>query len=106
MGNADEDNFKFDMYIFMALQEKTESSVELVSNSRLSMNEFVSSPNNAEVIEKIIIPNMPNYLNKEGSYHPCMEELRENKYLVDFRRWIISRVLLSKKVKLMKYVLM
>lgn len=91
MGNADEDNFKFDIYIFMALQEKTENSVELVSNSRFGMNDFASYPDNAEVIEKIIIPNMPNYLNKEGPYHPCMEELRENKYLVDFRRWIISQ---------------
>ena len=68
MGNADEDNFKFDIYVFMALQEKTEHSVELVSNSRFGMNEFASSPDNAEVIEKIVIPNMPNYLNKEGPF--------------------------------------
>lgn len=89
-GNADEDNLKFDIYIFLALQERSEDDIELVSNSRFRSNEFASSDGEAGVIEKIIIPNMPNYLHKEGPYHPCIEELRENKYLVDFRKWIIS----------------
>lgn len=89
-GNADEENLKFDIYVFMALQERSVNSIELVSNSRFCMNEFLSSPSDAEVIEKIIIPDVPNYLNKEGPYHPCIEELRENKYLIDFRKWIIN----------------
>ena len=89
-GNADENNLKFDIYIFMALQEKSEDDIELVSNSRFRANEFTNSDGEAEAIEKIIIPDVPNYLNKEGPYHPCIEELRENKYLTDFRKWIVS----------------
>lgn len=51
-GNADEDNLKFDIYIFMALQERGEDDIELVSNSRFRSNEFASSDGEAGVIEK------------------------------------------------------
>lgn len=89
-GNPVQHNLMFDIYIFMALQEKCTDSIELVINSRFCMNEFAQNNNDAEVVEKIIIPDIPNYLNKEGPYHPCMEELRENKYISDFRKWIID----------------
>ncbi len=84
-----EDNFAFDIYILMSLQERCADSIELVSNSRYPINEFTNSFNEAKTVEKIVIPNIPNYLNKEGPYHPCMEELRENRYLIDFRKWIV-----------------
>lgn len=89
-GNPTEDNLVFDIYIYMALQERCADSIELVINSRFHMNEHVKFNKDAETIEKIVIPNIPNYLNKEGPYHPCMEYLRENKYITDFRKWIIE----------------
>lgn len=89
-GNGGKDNFLFDVYIFMALQEQSTDSIELVSNSRFRMVEYAKSNKDAEVAEKIVICDIPNYLNKQGPYHPCMEELRNNQYLADFRKWIIE----------------
>lgn len=89
-GNGGKSNFKFDLYIFMALQEQSADSIELVSNSRFRMVECAKSNKDAEVAEKIVISDIPNYLNKQGPYHPCMEDLRNNQYLADFRKWIIE----------------
>lgn len=89
-GNGGKDNFIFDIYVFMALQEQSTDSIELVSNSRFRMTECAKSNKDAEVTERIIIPNIPNYLSKQGPYHPCIEDLRNNNYLIDFRKWIIE----------------
>lgn len=89
-GSGSENNLKFDIYIFQALQEKATDSIELVSNSRFLMNGNTESNRDAEAAERIIVPNIPNYLNKQGPYDPCMEELRSNQYLIDFRKWIID----------------
>lgn len=89
-GNADDYNLLFDIYVLTSLQERNTDSIELVSNSIFRMNDAVISNKDAEIAEKLIIPNIPNYLSKEGPYHPCMDELRESKYLIDFRKWIIE----------------
>ena len=88
--NGGKDNFIFDLYVFIALQERCTENIELVSNSRFCMKEFTDYSDSAKVVEKLIISDIPNYLSKEGPYHSCFEELRENKYLVDFRKWIIE----------------
>ncbi|MCI8485110.1 MAG: hypothetical protein HFH41_12350 [Lachnospiraceae bacterium] len=87
-GNGGIDNLLFDLYVFMALKEQSTADIELIANSRFCMNEFVQSNYDLGVVEKIVIPDIPNYLSKEGPYHPCMEELRENTYLTDFRKWV------------------
>ena len=83
------ETFLFDLYVFQALQELYDPNIELVTNSQYA----IQSLNNGvktEFIDKIIIPGVPNYIGYSGPYHECMEELRENKYLKDFRRWIIE----------------
>lgn len=82
--------FIFDIYVFKALQERCTDAIELVSNSLYRLKECDNSNREAEAAERIIIPNIPNYLSSEGPYHECMEDIRENKYLKDFRKWIIE----------------
>lgn len=87
---SDEYMFLFDMYIFQALQELYYLDIELIANSKFRMG-ALSSNANAELVEKIIIPDIPNYIRADGPYHECMEELRYNKYIKDFRNWIIEQ---------------
>lgn len=44
----------------------------------------------AELIDRIIVSGILNYLSFSGPYHECMEELRQNKYMRAFRHWIID----------------
>lgn len=88
--NSNEDKFLFDMYIFQALQEQYDKDIELIANSRYDLKTFNSGAE-AEFIDRIIIPGIPNYIGVDGPYHECMEELRENVYIKDFRRWIIEK---------------
>lgn len=87
--SSNETQFLFDLYVFQALHEQYNQDIELITNSR-----FISKKGNggaeSEFIDKIIIPGIPNYIGIDGPYHECMEELRENKYIRDFRRWVIE----------------
>lgn len=88
--NSNKDKFLFDMYVFQALQQQYSEDIELIANSRYDLKTFNSGAK-TEFIDRIIIPGIPNYIGVDGPYHACMEELRENKYLKDFRRWIIEK---------------
>lgn len=89
-GNSDTYHLAFDLYVLTALRERGIDNIELIANSRFSINESMSSNRDAEAAEKILIPDIPNYLSTNGPYHPCMEELRGNQYLIDFRKWIME----------------
>lgn len=86
---SNEREFLFDIYVFKELQNIYGSNIELITNSRYASNEDKGGVE-AEYVEKIIIPGIPNYIGIAGPYHDCIEELRENKYLRDFRRWVIE----------------
>ncbi len=88
-GNSDEYHFLFDLYVFQALQNLYKNDIELIANSKYPLEIFGGGAK-AELIDRIIIQGIPNYLSFSGPYHECMEELRENKYIKDFRRWIIE----------------
>ncbi len=88
--NANENKFLFDLYVFQALQELYNDDIELIANSRFNLGAFNGGVK-SEFIDRIIIPNIPNYISINGPYHECMEELRANKYLEDFRRWVIQK---------------
>lgn len=89
-GKPIKDNFIFDLYVFEALQKQYDENIELISNSYFSKAPFNGSVS-AEFANRIVIKNIPNYLSKEGPYHECIESLRENEYLTDFRKWIIKK---------------
>ena len=82
-------NFIFDYYVVEALRETFGYDVELVTNSIFNMVSSVEA-STLEFIERISIKNIPNYITKLGPYHECFEELRENEFLRDFRKWIIE----------------
>lgn len=88
--NANENKFLFDLYVFQALQELYNDDIELIANSRFNLGAYNGGVK-SEFIDRIIIPGIPNYISIDGPYHECMEELRENKYLEDFRRWVIQK---------------
>lgn len=88
--SSNERQFLFDLYVFQALQEQYNEDIELIANSRFELEPFNGGAE-AELIDRIIIPEIPNYLGPDGPYHECMEELRENEYIKDFRRWIIEK---------------
>lgn len=81
--------FVFDLYVVDALRELYDKNIEFITNSRFSSEELNAGAK-VEFIDKIIIPQIPNYVGIHGPYHECMEELRNNKYLTDFRKWIIE----------------
>lgn len=87
--NSNEEKFLFDLFVFQALQEQYDRNIELVANSRYDLESFHGGTE-AEFIDRIIIPGIPNYIGDDGPYHKCMDELRENPYIKDFRRWIIE----------------
>lgn len=85
------DNYCFDLNILSALQNLTHEDVEMVSNSNLCLCGIESASSIPELTEKLIITDIPNYLSIDGPYHECIEELRHNNYLSDFRKWIVSK---------------
>lgn len=86
---SSEEKFLFDVYVFEALQQRYDKDIELIANSHFRSASF-NSGTKAEFIDRIIIQGIPNYLAVDGPYHSCMEELRENRYISDFRRWIVD----------------
>lgn len=89
--NGSIDNYYFDLYILSALQNLTYEDVEMVSNSNLCSCGIESVSSIPELTEKLIITDIPNYLSIDGPYHECIEVLRNNNYLSDFRKWIVSK---------------
>ena len=87
-GSSKMENLLFDIYVFNALKERVSDQIEFVSNSHYTLSESYDFGKDIQMIEKIIIPSISNYLGFDGPYHECMEELRENKYLANFRKWI------------------
>ena len=84
---SSEERFLFDVYVFEALQQRYDKDIELIANIHFRSASF-NSGTKAEFADRIIIQGIPNYISVDGPYHNCMEELRENKYISDFRRWI------------------
>ena len=81
--------FLFDLFVFQALQNTYHEDIEFITNRKFISMSFDTGAR-VELIDKIIIPGIPNYLGVSGPYHKCMEELRENEYITDFRKWIIK----------------
>lgn len=82
-------NFAFDLYIMNALKEidPEGSNISLITNSLHQNNVDVMCKEN-ELAQKLLIDNIPNYISANGPYHECIEELRNHKYLSDFRKWM------------------
>ncbi|WP_345984757.1 hypothetical protein WCX49_08990 [Sulfurimonas sp. HSL-1656] len=88
--NSDEYNLAIDLLYLSKLQGRT---IELVTNSRLRPTHNLPTETwaGAKLTELLVIDNISNYLSPKGPYHPVIDEVRENKYLDEFRKWIISQ---------------
>jgi hypothetical protein len=88
--SADLKNLIIDMAIVNRLSRP---GLELVTNS-VSQG-WLGDPNSpflrTKLAEVLTIENIPNYLTSRGPYDPCIEEVRNNHYLRDFRKWISSQ---------------
>lgn len=87
--SSNEYHFLFDMYVFEALQQIYNEDIELIANSMFNIGTACGGTQ-AELTDKIIISQIPNYIGVDGPYHSCMEELRENEFIKDFRKWIVK----------------
>jgi hypothetical protein len=88
--NADTSNLAIDMLIHAKVHDPT---LELIANSRFQpgLESHYYGANHAHLAEVITIDKIPNYLSPKGPYHPVVDEVRDNKFLADFRNWIASR---------------
>lgn len=88
--NASLSNLALD---FLILSKQKGSGLELVTNSRLQpkLEDASLGSTHLDLTELLVIQNIPNYLTPTGPYHPVVDEVRGNKYLTDFRKWIASR---------------
>lgn len=86
-------NLFFDMEIVHHLSVLTKHEIELITNSfSESLLETTENPIlKTELAEVLVIDNLPNYLTPVGPYHPVIEEVRENPYLKDFRKWVVKQ---------------
>lgn len=67
-----------------------DKSFELITNT-FTQNLFDRDSKkgaNVALTQELVIDHIPNYLDKFGPYHPCVEECRQSRYLADFRKWI------------------
>lgn len=79
------------------------SDIELITNS-ISQNWLEQHDNQVarvQLTEQLVIHNIPNYLRRNGPYHPSIEEVREDRFLKDFRKWVVqeSRRATDREVK-------
>lgn len=92
----DKTNILVDMYILQILEEKTGSSLDYVSNRLYTWGDPSDFKNfndckNNRFAEEIVLHDIPNYISFQGPYHDCIEDLRNDKLLVAFREWIVSK---------------
>jgi len=88
--NADESNFAIDLLFCSRLNDP---SIEVITNSRLRPLQNLPREQwaKAKLTELLVIENISNYLSPGGPYHPVIDEVRENQYIAEFRKWISNQ---------------
>ena len=76
--------------------------IDFITNSftSLMINKHNEHLYKSSLSELLLIENIPNYLMKMGPYHQCIEEIREDSYLKEFRKWICNTNLSNSKGEL------
>ena len=98
-GNADLHNLIFDLIV---IERIGDPNIELITNlyTQRYFEPSLNASLKSRLTELLIIKGIPNYLTPKGPYHPCIDEVRENQYLVDFRSWISNVKLCPKESEL------
>ena len=93
-------NLMFDISCAGKLQEANPNlRIELITNSFTQSkieqfrreNENVSNLSQSALTQLMILEGMHNYQAPKGPYHDCILEVREDKFLQDYRSWIIKQ---------------
>lgn len=89
------DKIIFDFATVEWLSSKLKKNIQLITNSFTQkwLDSSDSVLAKSKLTELLIIENIPNYLTKNGPYHKCIEEVRENEYLKGYRNWISEQKL-------------
>lgn len=80
------ENLVVDLLLLHRLNDRR---LELVTNS--ATNVWLRSGGSlfrTSLAHLLTIDEIPNFLTPDGPYHPCIEDLRKNRFLCDFRKWV------------------
>lgn len=84
------ENYLFDIFVKETIQRMSRNKIEVIANGNISFEEYIAHSKELELTNTLILNGIPNYMTRYGPYHPIIEELRENKFLKDYRKWIIT----------------
>jgi hypothetical protein len=81
------DKILFDIEVLKRLDR---SDVELVGNTfgQWWLESVSPGVREQDLAHVLVIDQIPNYLSRLGPYHPVIDDVREDRFLKDFRRWI------------------
>lgn len=82
------DNFLFDLLIKAKIESLSGKRIELIANGNIDYEGYIAEKGIFELSKELILNGIPNYLTHYGPYHPVIDELRESRYLTDYRTWI------------------
>lgn len=83
-------NYVFDVLVKEQIEQRSFHKVEVIANSNVHLEEYLFQERKLELSSTLILNGIPNFLTRQGPYHPVIEELRDNKYLKYYRKWIMS----------------
>ena len=84
------DNFLFDLLIKAKIENLSGKRIELIANGNIDYEGYMTKEGIFELSKELILNGIPNYLTHYGPYHPVIDELRDSKYLTDYRTWICN----------------
>lgn len=84
------ENYMFDVLVKEQIERRSFHKVEVIANSKVYLEEYILQERKLELSSTLILNGIPNYLTRQGPYHPVVEELRDNKNLKYYRKWIMS----------------
>lgn len=84
------ENYMFDVLVKEQIERRSFHKVELIANSNVHLEEYLLQARKLELSSTLILNGIPNYLTRQGPYHPVVEELRDNKNLKYYRKWVMS----------------
>lgn len=88
--NSTPNNLAIDALIYSRINDP---SMELITNSFLQpyFETEKTSAHQTLLTQLLVLDNIPNYLTPSGPYHPVIEEVRANKHLLEFRKWVTKQ---------------
>jgi hypothetical protein len=88
--SLDADNIIFDFAVVDLLKQRFGWKFNLITNT--FTQSWLNDPNpilgKSKLTELLVLENLPGHLSRMGPYHDCMDEVRENDFLKEYRKWM------------------